>query len=50
MDKCFIQQHIKGSYRPLNLLNKCGIGWSVYDQLAFAIDGSNNNNDVLDNQ
>ncbi|CAJ0892174.1 1588_t:CDS:10, partial [Entrophospora sp. SA101] len=47
-DKYFIQQYIKGSRRPLDLLSKCGIGWSVYDQLAFTVDKSNNNNDIID--
>nr|CAG8449229.1 136_t:CDS:10 [Entrophospora candida] len=49
-DKYFMQQYIKGSYRPLDLLSKCGIGWSIYDQLAFAVDKPNNNNDIIDDQ
>ncbi|CAG8452306.1 844_t:CDS:10 [Ambispora leptoticha] len=38
-DKTFIQQDIRtNSHRQIDLLNKCGIGWNVYDELAFAID------------
>ncbi|CAG8626618.1 19560_t:CDS:10, partial [Racocetra persica] len=40
-DKFFIQQDIRDSYRQLDLLSKCAIGWSVYDQIAFAIEKSN---------
>ncbi|RGB25950.1 WD40-repeat-containing domain protein [Rhizophagus diaphanus] len=37
-DKFFIQQDINCSYRPLSLLSKCSIGWSVYDKIAFSIE------------
>ncbi|CAG8492762.1 10348_t:CDS:10 [Ambispora gerdemannii] len=38
-DRTFIQQDIRTkSHRQIDLLNKCGIGWNVYDRLAFAID------------
>ncbi|CAG8490708.1 5101_t:CDS:10 [Diversispora eburnea] len=40
-DKCFIQQDIKISCQTLGLLSKSGMGWSVYDNIAFAIDNSN---------
>ncbi|GBB87052.1 hypothetical protein RclHR1_13500002 [Rhizophagus clarus] len=39
-DKFFIQQDIACSYRPLSLLSKCSIGWSVYDNIAFSIEKS----------
>ncbi|RIA89227.1 WD40-repeat-containing domain protein [Glomus cerebriforme] len=40
-DKIFIQQHMSDSYRPLDLLSKCSIGWSVYDKIAFSIEKPN---------
>ncbi|CAG8447125.1 5637_t:CDS:10 [Scutellospora calospora] len=40
-DKFFVQQDIRYSYHQLDLLSKCAIGWSVYDQIAFAIEKSN---------
>ncbi|CAG8564079.1 17543_t:CDS:10 [Acaulospora morrowiae] len=41
-DKCFVQQNIKDSaIYTLDLLSKSGIGWSVYDDVSFVIDGFN---------
>ncbi|KAF0441277.1 WD40 repeat-like protein [Gigaspora margarita] len=40
-DRFFIQQDIRDSHRQLDLLSKCAIGWNVYDQIAFAIEKSN---------
>ncbi|CAG8536059.1 2121_t:CDS:10 [Dentiscutata erythropus] len=40
-DRFFIQQDIRDSHRQLDLLSKCAIGWSVYDNIAFAIEKSN---------
>lgn len=39
-DKWFIRQHIKGSYRPFDLLKRSGMGWNVQGDIAFAIDKS----------
>ncbi|KAI8072162.1 WD40-repeat-containing domain protein [Gilbertella persicaria] len=39
-DKWFIRQKIKGSYRPLDLLKRNGMGWNVQGDIAFTIDKS----------
>ncbi|CAI2171753.1 15599_t:CDS:10 [Funneliformis geosporum] len=44
-DKFFIQQDMRDSYRPLNMLSKCSIGWSAYDKIAFAIEKPNDSED-----
>ncbi|KAI8377284.1 WD40-repeat-containing domain protein [Blakeslea trispora] len=48
-DKWFIRQNIKGSYRPLDLLKRNGMGWNVQGDIAFTIDKSSREQFVDEN-